>query len=106
MEYGAAVGEFEEFFSEEYYREVAQAVQNGDDSIIVDVEQMDIFNIELYNYLRDNPGKAVSAAEEGVFGHDQITDEEFNIRFTNMPEEDFVLLKRTYVLSISASLSR
>jgi len=93
MEYGAAVGEFEEFFSEEYYREVAQAVQNGDDSIIVDVEQMDIFNIELYNYLRDNPGKAVSAAEEGVFGHDQITDEEFNIRFTNMPEEDFVLLK-------------
>jgi len=93
MEYGAAVGEFEEFFSEEYYREVAQAVQNGDDSIIVDVEQMDIFNIELYNYLRDNPGKAVSAAEKGVFGHDQITDEEFNIRFTNMPEEDFVLLK-------------
>jgi replicative DNA helicase Mcm len=93
MEYGAAVGEFEEFFSEEYYREVAQAVQNGDDSIIVDVEQMDIFNIELYDYLRDNPGKAVSAAEEGVFGHDQITDEEFNIRFTNMPEEDFVLLK-------------
>jgi len=93
MEYGAAVGEFEEFFSEEYYREVAQAVQNGDDSIIVDVEQMDIFNIELYDYLRDNPGKAVSAAEKGVFGHDQITDEEFNIRFTNMPEEDFVLLK-------------
>lgn len=93
MEYGEAVGEFEEFFSEEYYEEVAEAVHNGEESIIVDIEQMDIFNIELYDYLRDNPGKAVSAAEEGVEGHDQITDEEFNVRFTNMPEEDFVLLK-------------
>lgn len=93
MEYGGAVGEFEEFFSEVYYKEVAEAVHNGKESIIVDIEQMDIFNIELYDYLRDNPGKAVAAAEEGVMGHDQITDEEFNIRFTNMPEEDFILLK-------------
>ena len=93
MEYGEAVGEFEEFFSEEYYKEVAEAVHNGEESIIVDIEEMDIFNIELYDYLRDNPEKAISAAEEGVIGHDQITDEEFKVRFTNMPEEDFVLLK-------------
>lgn len=93
MEYGEAVGEFEEFFSEVYYTEVAEAVQDGRESVVVDVEEMDIFNIELYDYLRDNPGKAVSAAEEGILGHDQITDQEFNVRFTNMPEEDFVLLK-------------
>ena len=93
MEYGEAVGEFEEFFSEEYYTEVAEAIHEGEESIVVDIEDMDIFNIELYDYLRDNPDKAVSAAEEGVLGHDQITDEELNIRFTNMPEEDFVLLK-------------
>lgn len=93
MEYGEAVGEFEEFFSEIYYTQVAEAVQDGEESIVVDVEEMDIFNIELYDYLRENPGQAVSAAEEGVLGHDQITDEEFNVRFTNMPEEDFVLLK-------------
>ena len=93
MEYGEAVGEFEEFFSEEYYTEVAEAIHEGEESIVVDIEDMDIFNIELYDYLRDNPSKAISAAEEGVIGHDQITDEELNIRFTNMPEEDFVLLK-------------
>lgn len=93
MEYGEAVGEFEEFFSEEYYKQVAEAVQDGEESIVVDIEEMDIFNIELYDYLRDNPGKAINAAEEGVIGHDQITDEEFKVRFTNMPEEDFVLLK-------------
>jgi len=49
MEYGEAVGEFEEFFSEVYYKKVAEAVHDGEESIVVDVEDMDSFNIELYD---------------------------------------------------------
>ncbi|MFB6192774.1 MAG: minichromosome maintenance protein MCM [Candidatus Nanohaloarchaea archaeon] len=93
MEYGEAVNEFEEFFSEKYYREVATAVQNGEESLVVDFQDMDIFNFELSDYLRENPASAVDAAEEGMEGHDQIKDDPLNVRFVNMPEEDFVYLR-------------
>ena len=93
MEYGEAVNEFEEFFSEKYYKKVATAVQDGKDSIVVDFEDMDIFNFELSDYLRENPLSAIDAAEEGLEGHDQISDEPLNVRFVNMPEEDYVFLR-------------
>lgn len=93
MEYGEAVGEFEEFFSEKYYSEVAKAVQEGEKSVVVNFMKMDIFSPELSDYLRDEPESALNAAEEGVKGLDIISDEELNIRFVNMPDEDFVLLK-------------
>lgn len=93
MEYGEAVNEFEEFFSEKYYKKVATAVQNGKDSIVVDFQDMDIFNFELSDYLRENPLSAIDAAEEGLEGHDQISDEPLNVRFVNMPEEDYVYLR-------------
>ena len=93
MEYGEAVNEFEEFFSEKYYKKVATAVQDGKDSIVVDFQDMDIFNFELSDYLRENPLSAIDAAEEGLEGHDQISDEPLNVRFVNMPEEDYIYLR-------------
>lgn len=93
MEKGEAVNEFEEFFSDSYYREVTSAVQEGKSSVVVEFSDMDMFNFELSDYLRENPVSAVEAAEEGIMGHDQVTDEEFNVRFVDMPEEDYVLLK-------------
>ncbi|MFB6204744.1 MAG: minichromosome maintenance protein MCM [Candidatus Nanohaloarchaea archaeon] len=93
MDYGEAVTEFEEFFSDEYYEDVAEAVQNGEESIIVDFHEMDVFNPELSEFLRENPWDAEEAAAEGVLGVDIVPDEEFQVRFTNMPEEDFVLLR-------------
>lgn len=93
MDYGEAVTEFEEFFSEKYYEKVASAIQDGKEAIIVDFMDMDVFSPALSDYLRDHPESAVDAAAEGVRGVDIAPDEEFTVRFTNMPEEDFVLLK-------------
>lgn len=93
MEYGEAVNEFEEFFSEKYHKDVAAAVQDGEESVVVDFMDMDIFNPELGDYLKEEPESAIGAAEEGVLGVDIVSDEELEIRFTNMPEEDFILLK-------------
>ncbi|MFB6144976.1 MAG: minichromosome maintenance protein MCM [Candidatus Nanohaloarchaea archaeon] len=93
MEFGEAVSEFEEFFSQKSYKKVANAVQEGEESIVVDFQELDIFNPELTEYLREDPESAINAAEEGVLGVDIVSDETFKIRFTHMPEEDFVLLK-------------
>ena len=93
MKYGEAVNEFEEFFSERYYEDVDRVLREGDESIVVDFQEMDAFNFELSEFLKDNPNEGIAAAEEGVKGVDLITDEELNVRFSNMPEEDFVYLR-------------
>ena len=93
MDYGEAVTEFEEFFSERYFQEVVEAAKNGKDSVVVEFETLDMFSFELTDYLRDNPVSGIDAAEEGVQSHEQVTGEDFSVRFVNMPEEDQVLLK-------------
>ena len=93
MEFGEAVSRFEEFFSEVYFQEVAESVKNGRDSVVVDFEELYIFSPELTDYLYKNPESAVEAAEEGVQSHEQITEEDFAVRFVDMPDEDKVLLK-------------
>lgn len=93
MEYGEAVREFEEFFSQQMYKKVAEAVQNGEDSVVVDFQELDVFEPRLSDYLRNEPQSAIDAAEEGILGVDIISGETFHVRFTNMPEEDFVKLK-------------
>lgn len=93
MEYGEAVSVFEEFFTESYYERVAKAIQKGEESIVVEFDDLDAFEFRLTEELRERPEKMLDAAEEGVLAHDQIGSEEFKIRITGMPEEDFVLLK-------------
>ena len=66
MKYGEAVGEFEEFLSERCYNQIDKAVREGKDSIVIDFKEMDAFNFELSDYLKDNPNEGVAAAEEGV----------------------------------------
>jgi replicative DNA helicase Mcm len=93
MDYGEAVSDFEEFFSDQYFQEVVEAVKNGRDSVVVEFMDLDIFSPELTDYLRGNPVSGVDAAEEGIKSHEQITGEDFSVRFVNMPDEDKVLLK-------------
>lgn len=93
MEFGEAVGHFEDFFSEKHYKEVASAVKEGDDSVVVNFMEMDKFEPRLSDYLRENPQSAMDAAEEGVLGVDIVSDEEFRVRFTNMPEDEYIKLK-------------
>ncbi|MFQ3308056.1 MAG: replicative DNA helicase Mcm [Candidatus Nanohaloarchaea archaeon] len=93
MEYGEAVNEFEELFSTQMYEEVARTVQAGDDSVVVNFKEMDKFNPELAEFLKEHPQDGVNAAEEAVEGVDIVSDEELKVRFKEMPEEDFVYLK-------------
>lgn len=93
MDYGEAVNDFEQFFSDRYFQEVVEAVKNGKDSVVVEFEELDIFSPELTDYLRENPVSAIDAAVEGIQSHEQITDEDFSVRFVDMPDEDKVMLK-------------
>ncbi len=92
MDYGEAVTKFEEFFTERYEDEVIQAEKRGDESVVVEYKQIDRFSFELTEYLKENPEQGIDAAEEGVLAI-ELLESEMSIRFVNMPEEDYVLLK-------------
>ena len=92
MDYGEAVTEFEEFFTEKYEQEVLSAEKQGKDSVIIEFTDLDMFKPEITDYLKEEPEKALDAASEGVMAVD-ILKEELNVRVRNMPEEDYVLLK-------------
>lgn len=92
MEYGEAVREFEEFFSDSMYERVASTVQKGQESVKVDFMQMDAFNPELSRFLKEEPDSAMEAASEGVEGVD-IVEEPLQVRFANLPGEEFVKIK-------------
>ena len=92
MDYGEAVTEFEEFFTEKYEQEVLSAEKQGKDSVIVEFKDLDMFKPEITDYLKEEPEKALDTASEGVMAVD-ILKEELNVRIRNMPEEDYVLLK-------------
>ncbi|MFP4038264.1 MAG: minichromosome maintenance protein MCM [Candidatus Nanohaloarchaea archaeon] len=92
MDYGEAVTEFEEFFTERYEEEVLDADKKGKESVVVEFEDLDMFNPELTDFLKEEPEKALDAASEGVVAVDLLK-QELNVRVRNMPEDDQILLK-------------
>ena len=64
MDYGEAVTEFEEFFTEKYEQEVLSAEKQGNDSVIVEFKDLDMFKPEITDYLKEEPEKALDAASE------------------------------------------
>ncbi|MFB6144267.1 MAG: minichromosome maintenance protein MCM [Candidatus Nanohaloarchaea archaeon] len=93
MDFQEAVNEFEDFFSDKYYDRVSSAVTSDRSSIVVDFEDLEPFNPELSDFLRREPETAIDAAEEAIEGIDIVSTGEFNARFTNMPEEDYIKIK-------------
>ncbi|MFB6199433.1 MAG: hypothetical protein ABEJ83_01025 [Candidatus Nanohaloarchaea archaeon] len=91
MDYGETVQEFEEFFTEEYHQEVSKAVENQR-NVVVEFQKLDMFSPEVTDHLRENPEKAIEAAEEGLQAHEKINSGEMTVKFRNFPEHDFVLI--------------
>lgn len=87
MDYSVAVKEFEEFFQNTYFEEVTEAVMEDGDFIPLDLDELDKFSIELYDFLMDNPGPGISAAEEAIQSHEQVVDE-VNILLEGFPEHE------------------
>jgi DNA replicative helicase MCM subunit Mcm2 (Cdc46/Mcm family) len=90
--FGEAVQLFEEYFAEEAYDKVASAVKSGQSHIEVDLMNLDVFNPELYDYIRNNPDTALEAASEGIEAIDLLTEEKLEIRFYNLDEGDKIAL--------------
>lgn len=92
MKYGEAVSEFEEFFSERH-ETLSKELSAPNKTITIDFEDLDLFNFELTDYVRKNPGQAIESGKEALSNLEDVDKAQISIEIANMLEEDFVRIK-------------
>ncbi len=75
-------------FLNEYYRDsLVQAANEGRKSIEIDFSLLEKFDVDIADYLLDNPNETIPIAQKAVKQIDVgYLDENFRLRFSNIPE--------------------
>jgi len=84
---------FEEFFETYYKSKLLEKVRKGDGFLIIEFPELLRFDPELANDLLDQPEQVVSEAEKAAIDFVDVKVKRFNIRFTNLPESQFILVR-------------
>ncbi len=78
---------FVEFLNEFYRDDLLKAVNEGKKSLDIDFSFLDRFDIELADYLLENPDETIAAAENEIKQIDAgLADAKLRLRFFNLPE--------------------
>jgi replicative DNA helicase Mcm len=87
MEKEDTLEKFSEFLNEFYKNELATAVNEGKKSIEIDFSLLDKFDVELSDYIIENPEEAIPIAEDAIKQIDTgLAEAKLKIRFFNLPE--------------------
>lgn len=87
MDFGEAVSEFQEF-----YDTIDNLNINQNTCLELDVEELDIFNPELFDYIKNNAVSGIDAAQEALANYSS-TDQDIEIKLVNFYDEDIILPK-------------
>jgi len=95
MEREEVIEKFAEFLNEFYKQDLAQAINEGKKSIFIDFSSLDRFDMELSDYLSENPEEAISLAEEATKQLDVgMTEAKIRVRFFNLPESKEIRIRK------------
>src|SRR3990172_2876174 len=87
MEKKDLLEKFVDFLKEFYQNELALALNEGTKFIAVDFSQLEKFEVDLADYLLENPEEVLAVAEEAVAQVDTgLPETKIKIRFYNLPE--------------------
>ncbi len=93
MEKEDIIEKFAEFLNEFYKQELILAAEEGRESIKIDFSLLDRFDVELANYLLDNPEEIISYAEEAVKQIDVGIEGKIRLRFFNLPSTNEIRIR-------------
>ncbi|MEM5802089.1 MAG: minichromosome maintenance protein MCM [Candidatus Aenigmatarchaeota archaeon] len=94
MDREVIIEKFLEFLNEFYKQELMQAISEGKQSIAIDFSLLDRFDVELANYLLENPDEVISYAGEAVEQLDLgLGEAELTLRFYNLPESNHIRIR-------------
>ncbi|MCD6575613.1 MAG: minichromosome maintenance protein MCM [Nanoarchaeota archaeon] len=84
---------FEEFINKRYLSELSRVINSGKQSIIIDFKELDKFDPELTDFLIENPEDAIKLFKSAIKRIEMVSDEDLNVRFSNMPESMRILIR-------------
>ena len=87
------VDKFSEFLRDNYYKNLALAVTEGQKSLEIDFSLVDRFNPELADAILDNPRETIEMLGESVKQIDLPKKGELRIRFFNIPESNRIRIR-------------
>ncbi|MBI2545099.1 MAG: minichromosome maintenance protein MCM [Candidatus Aenigmarchaeota archaeon] len=87
MDNSNLIEKFVDFLNEYYKDELVQAANEGKKSINVDFSKLEQFDVDIADYLLENPAETIPTAQKAVKQIDVgYLDEGFRLRFFNLPE--------------------
>ena len=92
METADQISKFEEFFEETYNRNIIKAVGEGRESLIVSFNDLINFDPDLADEFLDNPEKTIEIAESVIEKNDDTAGKRLNVRFSNLPENQKLMI--------------
>ena len=98
MSYEDLVAQLELFFSEAVYDDVLNCL-NTQDCILIDFQKLELFNVELSDYMLENPEEFFKACEEALTNsididwEDEENQSKINVRFYNLPDHLMIPIK-------------
>jgi replicative DNA helicase Mcm len=93
MEAAETIKKFKDFFEKDYEAKLKDSIRKGKKYLVVDFSELLQFDHELSDYLLDYPEEAVKAAEEAIEDYSDVELKKFNIRFTNLPESQTIMVR-------------
>ncbi len=85
--------QFTEFLREKYYKDLAQAVSLGNNSLRIDFQELDKFNPALADAILENPAENLELINKSVEEIDFPKKQPVNIRFFNLPESTAIRIR-------------
>ena len=87
MERQDILEKFSEFFTEYYKEDLLKNVSENKKSVSIDFSSLDKFDVDISDYLLENPTEVLEIAEEALKQIDiGFADAKFRVRFYNLPE--------------------
>src|SRR3989338_8233914 len=87
------IRKFQEFIESNYYDELLEKARKGEKFLVIDFADLSKFDLDLANELLDAPEETIKAIEKSIeqFDIDELM--HFNVRFTNLPQSQFIQIR-------------
>lgn len=95
MEQAELVEKFSEFLNDFYQEELVTALTENKKSIEIDFSALDTFDVDVADYLFEEPEEVIKAAEDAIAQIDTgLAEAKLRVRFFNLPESKEIRIRK------------
>ena len=93
MSVSEQIKKFQEFIESNYYNILLDNARKGDHSLLIDFADLSKYDLDLASELLDSPEESIKAIEKSIEQFDVEGLKNFRIRFFNLPQSQFVMIR-------------